>query len=257
MHRDSQKRIYGDYIYFVTCMVKDKSDFFRMEILCELWRKELNLAKEIHQFDLYAFCLNYDHFHLLFKPNNKVANYSKVMHFLKRHFTRNANIILCNNPFDYEKSNNQNILPEGDVDTKHIIRSEGDIVPKHIVPSEGDVGTKHIVRSEGDVGTKYVVRSEGDVGQRRLQDKHPKRESWQIEMDKFVLNLRKSFLKTYGTHHNIPKFQWQKSFYDHVIRNQHDFENHWNYTMYNFRKHGLPENWKYTGLNFPNMIDKL
>ncbi|MEA2103899.1 MAG: hypothetical protein U9P79_04555, partial [Candidatus Cloacimonadota bacterium] len=63
MHRDSQKRIYGDYTYFITCDVKNKIAFFKENILCEFWREELRLAKEMKQFSLFAFCLNYDHFH--------------------------------------------------------------------------------------------------------------------------------------------------------------------------------------------------
>ncbi|KQC10078.1 MAG: hypothetical protein APR54_12325 [Candidatus Cloacimonas sp. SDB] len=60
-----------------------------------------------------------------------------------------------------------------------------------------------------------------------------------------------------GKHHNFPKFKWQKSFHDHIIRNQKDLANHWNYTMYNYAKHGLPEDWQYTGLNYPAMIDAI
>ncbi len=44
----------------------------------------------------------------------------------------------------------------------------------------------------------------------------------------------------------IPKFQWQKSYHDHVIRDDKDFENHFHYTELNFMKHGLPDNWEYS-----------
>ena len=101
MHRDSQKRIYGNYVYFITCFVQDKNEFFKEEILSEVWIEELKLAKKMKKFELYAFCLNYDHFHLLIKPNKK--NYSQIMHFLKRHTSRNINIILGYNKFDLRK----------------------------------------------------------------------------------------------------------------------------------------------------------
>ncbi|KQC10501.1 MAG: hypothetical protein APR54_03135, partial [Candidatus Cloacimonas sp. SDB] len=94
MHRNSQKRIYGNYIYFITCNVHDKIDFFTESFLCELWIEELKLSKEIDNFKLLAFCLNYDHFHLLIKPNNEIANYSKIMHFLKRNFSIDTNKIM-------------------------------------------------------------------------------------------------------------------------------------------------------------------
>jgi REP element-mobilizing transposase RayT len=214
MHKNSQKRIYGDYIYFITCTVGESFQVFYNRILCDLWMQVLILGKVLQQFKLFAFCLNYDHFHLLIKPNNKIANYSKIMQFLKRHFTRNANIIL-----GYDK---------------HCFKTMGN------------------KKNEGDIG----FHPEGDIGQYRLRE-HEYREKWQIEMDKFVIRIRNKFLQKYGTNHNIPKFRWQKSFHDHVIRDQCDYDNHWNYTMYNYKKHGLLENWQYTGLNYPEMIDEL
>ncbi len=44
-------------------------------------------------FILYGWVVIYDHIHLLFQPND-VFDISKVMHFLKRHFTRDANWIM-------------------------------------------------------------------------------------------------------------------------------------------------------------------
>ena len=88
MHRNSQKRVYGDYVYFITCDVHNQIEYFKEEILCEFWMEELKLAKKLENFRLFAFCLNYDHFHLLMKPNNNVANYSKIMQFIKRNFPK-------------------------------------------------------------------------------------------------------------------------------------------------------------------------
>lgn len=55
--------------------------------------EELRLCKQLKQFELYAFCLLPNHFHLLLKPS-KEANISQIMQFLKRHFARNANFIM-------------------------------------------------------------------------------------------------------------------------------------------------------------------
>jgi len=84
-----------------------------------------------------------------------------------------------------------------------------------------------------------------------------KHQSGQNEMDKFVIRNRNKFLEKYEANHYILKFRWQKSFYDHVIRNKKNFENHWNYSMYNFRKHRLSADWQYTGLNHPDVIDEI
>jgi len=211
MHRNSQKRIYGYYVYFITCDVKEKIAFFKEEILCEFWIEELRLAKEIKEFKLYAFCLNYDHFHFLIKPNN--ANYSQIMHFIKRHTSRNINIILGYNKIDLDKLSSY--------------------------PVEGEVGQPRLRRD----GYNFP---EFDDTRRRIR-----------EFDKITLKYRKQYTKKYGNNLFLPKFKWQKSFHDHIIREENDFNNHWDYTMYNFLKHDLPENWQYTGLNYPKLIDDL
>jgi len=201
MHRNSQKRIYGDHIYFISCNVRGVYEFFIHEILCDLWIKELQITKKITQMKLFAFCLNYDHFHLMIKPNNTIANYSKIMQFLKRHSSRNINVIL-----GYHKQ-----------------------------------------------------PTEGDIGQYRLQDvtnnPHYRPRNEFNKFDDIVSKLREKFIQKYGEKHDIPKFKWQKSFYDHIIRNKQDFEKHYKYTMYNYLKHELPENWKYTGLRFQELTN--
>ena len=196
MHRNSQKRIYGDHIYFISCNVRGVYEFFIHEILCDLWIKELQITKKITQMKLFAFCLNYDHFHLMIKPNNTIANYSKTMQFLKRNSSQNINKILG---YTYFKTNPLN--------------------------------------------TKY----EGDNAHYRLWDEL-------YNFDEYVLKLRESFKQKYGETHKIPKFKWQKSFYDHVLRNKQDFQKHYKYTMYNYLKHKLPEKWKYSGLRFQELI---
>ncbi|MEA2103129.1 MAG: transposase, partial [Candidatus Cloacimonadota bacterium] len=133
---------------------KNKIAFFKENILCEFWREELRLAKEMKQFSLFAFCLNYDHFHLLIKPKNKIANYSQIMHFIKRHTSRNINIILGYNKIDLEKMINPT---ENDIG---IPSTENDV---GISSPENDV---QIPSTENDVG---ILSPEGDVGQRRLR----------------------------------------------------------------------------------------
>jgi len=46
----------------------------------------------------------------------------------------------------------------------------------------------------------------------------------------------------------LPRFKWQKSFHDHIIRNERDYFNHLNYIYINPVKHGLvddPEDWPF------------
>ena len=73
---------------------------------------------------------------------------------------------------------------------------------------------------------------------------------------KIIDDFHDQFIKKYGRDQIIiPKFKWQKSFYDHIIRNKKDFEYHYNYAVYNFQKHNLPSDWKYTSLNYRGLVE--
>ena len=73
-----------------------------------------------------------------------------------------------------------------------------------------------------------------------------------------LIKMHSQFIQKYGkSQTKIPKFKWQKSYYDHMIRNSNDFVNHYNYTVYNFQKHDLSRNWKYTSLNYGEMINEI
>ena len=52
--RNSQKRFYGDYIYFITTKTFQNFPFFREEIFCELFILNLKLAKQLKRFKLFV-----------------------------------------------------------------------------------------------------------------------------------------------------------------------------------------------------------
>jgi REP element-mobilizing transposase RayT len=143
---------------------------------------------------------------MMMKPGEK-HNISKIMQCLKRHTSRNANIIMGYND---EISNN----------------------PKDKI---------------GCINSKAETRCpEGEIGQSRLLGR---------SFDIVVKKLRDEFLQKHGTRHNFPPFQWQRSFYDHYVRDETDFENHYDYILNNPHKHGLGPKWKYTSKNFPELLD--
>lgn len=193
-HRNSQKRFYDDELaYVVTVNVDEKVPFFKEEIFCELWLEELRLCKELKKFELYGFCLNYDHFHMILRPGSE-ANLSEVMRSFKTNFSRNANRVLGFT--DFPKINSQPMK----------------------------------ARSR-DLAFRMLSYFES------------------------VKALKGKFIEKYDKNHKFPKFKWQQSFHDHFIRDDQDFENQANYVIYNFLKHGLPKNWKYTSLNFVELVD--
>ncbi len=111
-----------------------------------------------------------------------------------------------------------------------------------------DLSNENPRRNEG--GQAFVrLRCGADCGEdnkNKLIDNH----------HKLINNFRDQFIKKHGQNQNvIPPFKWQKSYYDHIIRNNKDFEYHHNYAVYNFQKHNLPSDWKYTSLNYKDLID--
>jgi len=65
------------------------------------------------------------------------------------------------------------------------------------------------------------------------------------------------FEKKYGyDQSSIPQFKWQGSFHNHIICDVKDFNNHLQYTAYNFHKHKIPDDWQYSSINYGFMIDE-
>ena len=92
---------------------------------------------------------------------------------------------------------------------------------------------------------KFKLTHEGEFAQTRLQ------------LDERIKVFKIKFINKYDQNQIIiPKFKWQDSFHDHYIRNEKDLEHHYYYTVNNHLKHGLPEDWPYTSLNYPDLIDE-
>ncbi len=60
--------------------------------------------------------------------------------------------------------------------------------------------------------------------------------------DVILPKYKKLFYQKYGGQYLFPKFQWQKSFFDHIIRDEKDLFAHLEYIWHNSEKHGLTEN---------------
>lgn len=194
MHRNSQKRIYlEEGIYFVTSNTNNRYPYFEEEIFCEVFMENLEICRQLKHFELYAYCLLYDHAHLLLKPG-RGYNVSKIIQFIKRHTTRDINYIINGGAIRESR------LRGGDYE------KFGQIIKTH---------------------------------------------------DNKLLDWRNAFINKHGhSQSSYPMFKWQKSFHDHVIRNDRDFTNHFQYTAYNHLKHGLGEGWYYSSVNNPMYCDE-
>ncbi len=209
LHRDSQRRIYEEGAeYFITTATEKRYPYFANPILAELFIRDLWFAKVLKQFHLFGYTVMPDHVHLLFQSRGK-ANYSEIMRSIKTNFSRDANDIVLNRV---------NRFP---------VASAGDVAPRRLLRDQSTSNTiaSHRLRKNAIENTNGLVpcRSE-DFQQHYLNVVKP---------------LHNRFITKYSANHDIPRFEWQSSFRDHVIRDENDYLNHLEYIYGNAVKHGL------------------
>lgn len=76
------------------------------------------------------------------------------------------------------------------------------------------------------------------------------------EISKIVFSIKRNFSRTVNKKFN-QGFKWQAHRHTRIIGTRKEFENQVRYIAYNFQKHCLPEDWKYTSLNYPELCDSL
>ena len=128
----------------------------------------------------------------------------------------------------------------------------------------------HLVKDKPFIRNTPFKSFEGDDSNRLLQEnfqltrqKHPHLtfEDYRKHFDSLE-QLRFKYAKSASKDVDQPPFRWQKSFRDHIIRNDRDFENHLDYIYNNAVKHGLvekPEQWPWMwvyGMPPPPFIDQ-
>ncbi len=83
--------------------------------------------------------------------------------------------------------------------------------------------------------------SKGEDIYPRLQGRKQQNPYATLQWSNLLSRLRDEFKQKHGPNHLFPKFKWQKSFRDHLIRGNADFENHLRYVYRNAVKHQLVE----------------
>ena len=80
-------------IVFITQIVHGRTPIFadteRLALLLDIMRE----VKSLHPFHMLAYVFLWDHFHLLFKPDEGVTH-SEIMHSIKQNFTKQYKIAL-------------------------------------------------------------------------------------------------------------------------------------------------------------------
>jgi len=257
--RKSQGRFYGEgYVYFITINTQDRFCYFDDKNLCELFVEELFLCRDLKKFKLYGFCIMPDHVHLIIEPVSEF-NISKIMQSLKKEFSRDVNLLLENAIQESRfQGGDKAFLGEsrfqgGDKAFLGESRFQGG---DKASPGESRFqgGDKAFLGESRFQGVENIPSTEGSIPESCLQTRDLRLEGKQYSF-RFDTMYDVPRLKKYMKKYDLPKFKWQKSFHDHVIRNEKDLEKHYNYTVNNYIKHKLPENYRYTSLNYKELID--
>jgi REP element-mobilizing transposase RayT len=149
-----------------------------------------------------------NHVHLLVRPRGK-WKFSEFMGTLKRNVARDINIILSN----------------------------GNVI-------------RNLIEGADSRGEGVDSRGEAADSNPRLQDNFQitHREHPHITFEEYknhfeiLHHMQHRFRSRNGTYPTVPKFRWQKSYHDHIIRNDRDYTQHLRYIYNNAVKHRLVEN---------------
>ena len=218
MHRNSQKRyIIKNAVYFITTNTHNRIEYFRENILCDLLVEDLWETQRLKCFNIFAYKINPEHMHALIQPRGK-DSYSEIMRSFKTNFSRNANRVMG---FDanFEKLIISRQARSRDLACTDISR---DLAYNDI---SRDLACNDISR---DLACNGLSRAAAYVFR--------------------IAEYRRRFIAKYNFHPPFPKFKWQGSFHDHIIRDRKDFVHHLEYIRRQWLKHKLLEN-KYCFIN--------
>lgn len=115
-----------------------------------------------------------------------------------------------------------------------------------------------------DFNNFHIFANEGEVHEPRLRELTKRciqNQQYSFRKNKlFNIPNYNKYLKNIYKFKNLPKFQWQKSFHDHIIRGDDDLDYHMWYILNNSVKHniGPGEKYKYSSYkNYHNLIDEI
>jgi REP element-mobilizing transposase RayT len=208
--RTPQKRFYIQGAeYFVTSVTHERYPHFSTPRFAQSFVEDLWFACELKELELFGYTVIPEHVHILFQPVGR-SNYSEVIGSLKRNVARDVNDLISGQPF----VRNLSVPPEGDS------------------PSGGNDSNVFV-----DDDSNRRLRRNFQI----TKQNHPHLtfETYKNHFDRLE-SIRRSFETSKTETIDLPQFRWQKSFRDHLIRNQQDFDNHIEYIYNNALKHGLP-----------------
>ena len=254
MHRNSQKRyIVENAVYFIITNTFNRVEYFNEDILGKLLVEDLLETQRLKCFNLFAYKINPEHIHVLIQPRGK-DSYSEIMRSFKTNFSRNANRVMG---FDanFEKlivsrpaGLPSNVPPQARSRDLACNDIPCDLACNDIpcdlacndIPCDlacndipCDLACNDIPRNLAAGGASY------NPGGNALSTRSILNDAVYLSR---IAEYRQRFAAKYKFDALFPKFKWQGSFRDHIIRDRRDFVFHVEYIYQQWVKHKLSEN---------------
>jgi REP element-mobilizing transposase RayT len=210
--RTPQKRFHFEGAqYFVTSVTRDRYPFFAVSHIAQVFVEDLRFACGLKELELFGYTVLPDHVHILFQPPGG-SNCSEAVGSLKRNASRDINDLLSGKPFV------RNLY---DV-------AEGGSPAEGNAPSEGDDSNRPL----------HLRRLLHNFHISKRRHPHLTFDTYKSHFDRLE-SIRQTYEPDKAAANDLPYFRWQKSFRDHIIRDQRDFDNHIQYIYNNAVKHKL------------------
>lgn len=103
-------------LYFITSVTENRKQIFSNNLACELFLNILTYNKFYCDYNIYAFIIMPDHFHIIIQPTGEM-NISEIMKKIKGNFSRFYNKIFNNQGKVLQKGYYDKIIR----DEKHLI----------------------------------------------------------------------------------------------------------------------------------------
>jgi len=179
-----------------------------MSHIAQVFVEDLRFACGLKELELFGYTVLPDHVHILFQPLGG-SNCSEAVGSLKRNASRDINDLLSGQPF----VRNLSISPDADPPTE-----------------EGDDSNRPL----------HLRRLLHNFHISKRRHPHLTFETYKSHFDRLE-SIRQTFEPDKAAANDLPYFRWQRSFRDHVIRDQRDFDNHIEYIYNNAVKHQLAD----------------
>ena len=179
---------------------------------------------------------------------------------MKRLYFENACYFVTTNPFNRILFFEEDILSEIFI---HTLKTSIELKHAHLVGYKVNPDHIHLIIHVGSTFNISEIMhsikrvSSDKINQILFCNRHPNPYE-HFHWDEWLIKSKEKFLEVHGPHNNhpFPKFKWQASFHDHLMRSPSELYARIEYLRKQHIKHKLNENkWLFISENMPAIVN--